>query len=481
MAFYAVFVGLLLAPAESLAATSTEPPFFSASFGPLKVKKYEMSGQFYSSRQDGRDATFTIDFERRNHRSIQSHIYSFKEFSSINSHSGRSVQMKAASDLRSGSLSASLGKYGKLKLHFLNSGRAKSVKPPRFCTGRTGTSRKGTLTGSFTLVADHTYFKTVKAHRFGGFFTRVPERKCKVHSVPGGPEAGSLSLNGDDGDLQVFFGKGASGGVSEQVLSSIHPDPGAYFQHTISTGLPRSSFTAAPDLSSAHVSGGGSFLAGKADFTASSHNVAFASGSLSGSMVAKFDSIGTKHIRGPAFLQRVGANQPPIADFAAQNQANPRSYQFTDQSYDPDGTVVSRSWNFGDGATSTQTNPSHTYTPGGGTFAVRLTVRDNKGATATKTETITVPADQPPTANFLYDCGSCSITDGTNTVTFTDMSSDPDGIVVAWSWTFGDGGTSTAQSPTHAYITAGDYQVMLKVTDNEGRQTTTMQTVHISP
>ena len=51
---------------------------------------------------------------------------------------------------------------------------------------------------------------------------------------------------------------------------------------------------------------------------------------------------------------------------------------------------------------------------------------------------------------------------------FTDRSTDPDGSVTGWSWTFGDGGLSTVRSPSHTYASAGTYTVKLTATDNGG-------------
>ena len=79
----------------------------------------------------------------------------------------------------------------------------------------------------------------------------------------------------------------------------------------------------------------------------------------------------------------VAAFTPPPNPIAGQPAA------FTDTSSDADGVVVSRSWDFGDGNTSTQRNPSHTYAQAG-EYTVRLTVRDDDGATATTTRTVRV-------------------------------------------------------------------------------------------
>ncbi|MET4730776.1 serine protease [Lysobacter enzymogenes] len=80
-------------------------------------------------------------------------------------------------------------------------------------------------------------------------------------------------------------------------------------------------------------------------------------------------------------------NQAPVANFASS--ANGLTVSFTDSSSDSDGSIASRSWDFGDGTTSTATSPSKTYSVAG-TYTVKLTVVDNAGASNTKTATVTV-------------------------------------------------------------------------------------------
>ncbi|MFI4969546.1 MAG: pre-peptidase C-terminal domain-containing protein [Lysobacterales bacterium] len=82
-----------------------------------------------------------------------------------------------------------------------------------------------------------------------------------------------------------------------------------------------------------------------------------------------------------------GGNVPPVAGFSFTTSGLVAN--FIDSSTDSDGTISSRAWTFGDGGTSTATNPSHTYAAAG-TYSVSLKVTDNGGATNTKTTPVTV-------------------------------------------------------------------------------------------
>src|SRR5256712_8632409 len=113
-------------------------------------------------------------------------------------------------------------------------------------------------------------------------------------------------------------------------------------------------------------------------------------------------------------------------------------------------------------------------TPFPDTTPFRSTVTDNQGATGSTSKAVTVAApNQPPTAAFTASCSAL-------TCSFTSSSSDPDGSISAYSWTFGDGATSTAQNPSHTYAGGGTYTVTLKVTDNQGATGTTSHSVTVS-
>ena len=148
---------------------------------------------------------------------------------------------------------------------------------------------------------------------------------------------------------------------------------------------------------------------------------------------------------------------PPTAAFSGSPTSGcpTLTVNFTDQST---GDITSWSWDFGDGSTSTAQNPSHDYTAPG-TYTVSLTVTGPGGSdTNTKTNYITV-TDGNMTADFS---GTPTTGDAPLNVAFTDQST---GDITAWSWDFGDGGTSTAQNPNHTYNTAGVYTVSLTVSN----------------
>jgi PKD repeat protein len=100
------------------------------------------------------------------------------------------------------------------------------------------------------------------------------------------------------------------------------------------------------------------------------------------------------------------ANQPPTASFSATPTSGvaPLTVNFdASGSYDPDGSIVSYTWNFGDGATGTGSAVGHTYTSGN-IYIVSLTVTDNDGATDTGTRQIlvTTASNLVPDTPVLY-------------------------------------------------------------------------------
>lgn len=184
------------------------------------------------------------------------------------------------------------------------------------------------------------------------------------------------------------------------------------------------------------------------------------------------DDGGAKNVK-TSQVTTTSANQPPVA--AISKTCTNLTCQFDGSgSNDPDGSIVSHAWNFGDGATATGATTSHTY-GAEGTYTVTLTVTDNQGRTGTTTTTVSVqPANTAPVASFTVSKSNLVVNlDATG-------SNDPDGSITAWAWDFGDGATGSGSTATHAYAAAGDYTITLTVTDNRGATDQTATTVTVT-
>ncbi len=149
---------------------------------------------------------------------------------------------------------------------------------------------------------------------------------------------------------------------------------------------------------------------------------------------------------------------------------SPLSVSFQDISTVDD--ITSWSWSFGDSTTSTLQNPSHTYTlPSGVDFAwydVSLSVVGDTSGSKTKTNYIAVWRDPSETSGDFMDVDFiANVTSGYDSleVSFTDLT---DKSPSKWFWSFGDGGISTLQNPSHTYTTPGVYNVWLNAMGENG-------------
>ena len=162
------------------------------------------------------------------------------------------------------------------------------------------------------------------------------------------------------------------------------------------------------------------------------------------------------------------ANSPPVAVFSVD--CTDLLCDFTNESTDLDGTIVSQHWGFGDGTSSTGANPSHLFAATG-TYTVELTVTDDQGSSTSISHDVTVsdgtpPANDPPVASFNSSCADLDCM-------FSNTSDDPDGDPLSYVWDFGDGDNSTETSPNHVYAAAGTYTVSLEVSDGTASDTAT--------
>jgi len=146
------------------------------------------------------------------------------------------------------------------------------------------------------------------------------------------------------------------------------------------------------------------------------------------------------------------------ADFSVDKTSGnaPLTVAFTDKST---GTITKRLWNFGDGTSSRQTtNPTHEY-KNPGIYNTSLTITCPDGEKPPKVVQITVTE---LVADFTMDNNGVGY--APLWVHFNDASKG----ATAWNWNFGDGTTSTKQSPIHQYTKDGTYTVTLKVSNANG-------------
>src|SRR5436190_6909485 len=149
----------------------------------------------------------------------------------------------------------------------------------------------------------------------------------------------------------------------------------------------------------------------------------------------------------------------PIAkfSFAPNNACASSPIQFTDQSTTSAGALVQWHWDFGDSVSSNGQNPVHIYKDTG-SMVIQFQVTNN-GCTDTASQAIKVI---PPVANFGYTVKCNNRLDAT----FVDSSlTDPAAGPISYQWDFGDGMTSTSQTPTHTYASLGTYNATLVVTN----------------
>lgn len=167
-------------------------------------------------------------------------------------------------------------------------------------------------------------------------------------------------------------------------------------------------------------------------------------------------------------INYISAAEIPVASFTANITSGtvPLTVNFTDQS---EHSPTSWFWDFGDGTSSTEQNPLHTYTSSG-TFIVNLTATNIGGSNISTQIIIT---DVVPVASFTANATSGALP---LSVAFTDQSTNATG----WYWEFGDGNISTVQNPTHTYTAVGIYSVNLTAINTISGNDTLTRTAYIN-
>ena len=187
---------------------------------------------------------------------------------------------------------------------------------------------------------------------------------------------------------------------------------------------------------------------------------------------AQADSIG----------QTVTVDNAPTASFTAPAnvQAPGTSLGFDGSSSRPGtgGSISGYSWDFGDGSAAADgVTASHEYSTTG-VYNVTLTVTDDLGVSSTATKTIIV--DQP---NPSFTAPQAVTAPGSDASFDPSASTDPEGVIVKYSWNFGDDSppvdTGTSSAITHTYADRGNYTVTLTTTNGYGQIESAQHTVTV--
>ncbi|MCW9023789.1 MAG: PKD domain-containing protein, partial [Gammaproteobacteria bacterium] len=174
----------------------------------------------------------------------------------------------------------------------------------------------------------------------------------------------------------------------------------------------------------------------------------------------------------PPVVEPVPVIIPPVAGISAnptRGETNLNVRFIASDTGNSQSSIVSYTWSFGDGASGTGANISHTYTTAGSyTANVTLTNADGLTSRATQQIVVTEPAaPAPPVASM-----SANPTRGEATLrvsfsaTDTSNSTSP---VSSYQWNFGDGGSVTGANASHSYTRAGTYNVVVTIINEYGQ------------
>jgi gliding motility-associated-like protein len=174
----------------------------------------------------------------------------------------------------------------------------------------------------------------------------------------------------------------------------------------------------------------------------------------------------------PLINIQVNNNPAPNANFSPSNVVGCNAFVSFNNTSSYGGGNYTNFWTFGDGDTSSQFSPSHTY-PAFGTYTVSLYAYASNGCSDTTQQVVTI---NPPPAPGMSYTATC---EGVPAQFQASLSGGNSGSPT-WLWNFGNGATSTQQNPTYTFPSWGSFPVSLSVTNN-GCTTTITQNVSISP
>ena len=150
------------------------------------------------------------------------------------------------------------------------------------------------------------------------------------------------------------------------------------------------------------------------------------------------------------------ANFSALPDLSGGPISNAITFNFENLSNTSSGEAATYYWDFADETTSTEENPSHTFTVFD-EYNVCLTITDVDGCSHTHCQELDLNPVNICNTNFYFEFDAVDH----KTISFVDQSNSDAGVI-QWNWTFGDGNSSTSQNTTHTYNTDGHYTVCLQ-------------------
>jgi PKD repeat protein len=188
------------------------------------------------------------------------------------------------------------------------------------------------------------------------------------------------------------------------------------------------------------------------DFYIATYDYCTPSGGWQSAVLSNNQGTVTSGVADFVICDSAASNYNCYASFYGYDSSNTGDYYFIDMSY---GSGLTYAWDFGDGNTSSQQFPSHTFALG--TYSVCLTVT---GASCTDTYCQTITVGGPACNAYFY-----SYVDSLNSTLYVVNLSNNTSGTLTYAWDFGDGNTSNLQYPSHTYANVGMYTVCLTVAD----------------
>lgn len=164
----------------------------------------------------------------------------------------------------------------------------------------------------------------------------------------------------------------------------------------------------------------------------------------------------------------------PVADFTFDTVCQNNVTNFVNLS-EPFQEINEWFWDFGDGNTSTESDPVHLYDTAG-TYNVILNIQDNHQCSETINKSIWVKHN--PITDFSFNTTSNGFCQN-DAVQFNDLSETYEGEIIEWQWNFGDGNTSDQESPLHSYLSNGNFQIHLTTMNSVGCESSNQQEISI--